>query len=74
MVDRHLRRPLVDAAELPVECSRSTIEADDVVFAIAQDPYSVPLLADLGIQVECVAKLLERHRSRRSPPDIAGPD
>lgn len=72
--DEHLRKLLIDAAELAVYCGRSTIEADDVLFAIAQDPHSMPLLADLGIQVERISELLERHRSRRSPPDVADPN
>jgi hypothetical protein len=33
--DGHLRKLVVDAAEVVVECGRSTIEVADVVFAIA---------------------------------------
>lgn len=72
--DEHLRKLLIDAAELAVDCGRSTIEAADVVFAIAQDRGSIGLLlAELGVQVERVAELLERHRSRPAPPDLTGP-
>ena len=58
-----LRSVLVAAAELAVECDRSHIELADVVFAIAEDPNAMPLLAELGIQIERVPELLERHRS-----------
>ena len=71
--DEHLRKLLIDAAELAVDCGRSTIEVADVVFAIAQDRGSIGLLlAELGVQVERVAELLERHRSRPPPPDLTG--
>jgi Clp amino terminal domain, pathogenicity island component len=66
-----LRSVLVAAAELAVECGRSHIELTDVVFAICEDRNAMPLLAELGIQIERVPELLERHRSRRPPPDIA---
>jgi ATP-dependent Clp protease ATP-binding subunit ClpA len=72
--DGHLRKLLVDAAELAVKCGRSTIEVADVVFAIAQDRAVMGLLAELGVQFERVAELLERHRSRPEPPDVAGPN
>jgi ATP-dependent Clp protease ATP-binding subunit ClpA len=71
--DRHLRKLLVDAAELAVECGRSTIEVADVVFAIAADSNAMLLLAELGVQEDRVAELLDRHRFRRAPPDITGP-
>jgi hypothetical protein len=41
--DGHLRKLLVDAADLAIDCGRWTIEADDVVVAIAHDPRSMPL-------------------------------
>jgi ATP-dependent Clp protease ATP-binding subunit ClpA len=73
--DEHLRKLLIDAAELAVDCGRSTIEASDMVFAIAQDRGSIGLLlAELGVQVERVAELLERHRSMPAPPDLTGPN
>jgi ATP-dependent Clp protease ATP-binding subunit ClpA len=63
-----LRSVLVAAAELAVECGRSHIELADVVFAICEDRNAMPLLAELGIGVERVPELIERHRSRRPPP------
>ena len=62
---------LVAAAELAVECGRSHIELADVVFAICEGPQRDRLLlAELGIQIERVPELLERHRSTRPPPDV----
>ena len=65
-----LRSVLVAAAELAVECGRSHIELADVVFAICEDRNAMPLLAELGIQIERVPELLERHRSTRPPPAV----
>jgi Clp amino terminal domain, pathogenicity island component len=65
-----LRSLLVAAAELAVECGRSHIEVADVLFAIAEDRDAMPLLAELGIQVERVPELFERHRSTRPPPAV----
>ncbi|MGZ4252588.1 MAG: Clp protease N-terminal domain-containing protein [Solirubrobacteraceae bacterium] len=65
-----LRSVLVAAAELAVECGRSHIELTDVVFAICEDRNAMPLLAELGIQIERVPELLERHRSTRPPPAV----
>jgi hypothetical protein len=65
-----LRSVLVASAELAVECGRSHIELTDVVFAICEDPNAMPLLAELGIQIERVPELLERHRSTRPPPAV----
>lgn len=65
-----LRSVLVAAAELAVECGRSHIELADVLFAIAEDRNAMPLLAELGLQIERVPELLERHRSRRPPPEV----
>jgi hypothetical protein len=65
-----LRSVLVAAAELAVECGRSHIELTDVVFAICEDRNAMPLLAELGIQIERVPELLERHRSMRPPPAV----
>jgi ATP-dependent Clp protease ATP-binding subunit ClpA len=70
--DGHLRKLLIDAAELAIDCDRSRIEVADVVFAIAQDRNAIGVLAELGVQVERVAELLERHRSRPGPPDHNG--
>ncbi len=70
--DGHLRRLLMNAAELAVDCERSRIETADVVFAVAQDPNASGLLVELGVQVERVAELLERHRSSPGPPDLNG--
>jgi ATP-dependent Clp protease ATP-binding subunit ClpA len=65
-----LRSLLAAAAELAVECGRSHIELTDVVFAICEDRNAMPLLAELGIQIERVSELLERHRSTRPPPAV----
>src|SRR5205814_5089487 len=66
-----LRSGLVAAAELAVECGRSHIELADVLFAIAEERTAMPLLTELGIQIERGPELLERHRSRW-PPSAAG--
>lgn len=65
-----LRSVLVAAADLALECGRSHIEVADVLFAIAEDRNAMPLLAELGIQIERVPELLERHRATRSPPEV----
>jgi hypothetical protein len=65
-----LRSVLVAAAELALECGRSHIEVADVLFAIAEERNAMPLLAELGIQLERVPELLERHRATRQPPDV----
>jgi Clp amino terminal domain, pathogenicity island component len=65
-----LRSVLVAAAELAVECGRSHIELADVVFAICEDRNAIPLLAELGIQIERMPELLQRHRSTRPPPAV----
>ncbi len=65
-----LRSVLVAAAELAVQCDRSYIELTDLVFAICEDRNAMPLLAELGIQIERVPELLERHRSTRPPPAV----
>jgi hypothetical protein len=43
-----------------------------VLFAIAEDRAAMPLLAELGIQIERVPGLLERHRSTAPPPLAVG--
>jgi len=63
---------LVAAAELALECARSHIQVADVLFAIAEDRAAMPLLAELGIQIERVPGLLERHRSTAPPPLAVG--
>ena len=63
-----VRSVLVAAAELAVECGRSHIELADVVFAICEDHNAMPLLAELGLRIERVPELLERHRALRRPP------
>jgi ATP-dependent Clp protease ATP-binding subunit ClpC len=60
----HLRHLLVDAAELAVECGRSTIEVEDVLFAIVKSRDLLPLLTELGVQHERVDGMLAAHRSR----------
>jgi hypothetical protein len=65
-----LRSVLVAAAELALECGRSHIQVTDVLFAVAEDRDAMVLLAELGIQVERVPELHERHRSTRPPPAI----
>jgi hypothetical protein len=65
-----LRSVLVAAAELAVECGRSHIELTDLVFAVCEDRNAMPLLAELGIQIERVPELLARHRSTRPPPAV----
>jgi ATP-dependent Clp protease ATP-binding subunit ClpA len=65
-----LRRVLAAAAELALESGRSHIELADVLFAIAEDPDAMPLLAELGVQIDRVADLVERHRSRHSPREV----
>jgi ATP-dependent Clp protease ATP-binding subunit ClpA len=63
-----LRSVLAAAADLALQCDRSHIELTDVVFAICEDRNALALLTELGIQVERVPELLERHRSTRPPP------
>jgi hypothetical protein len=64
-----LHQILVAAAEVAVDCGRSTIDVSDVLFAIANDRSAMPLLAELGVQIEEVAGVMARHRARTWPPE-----
>jgi hypothetical protein len=63
-----LHQILVAAAEVAVDCGRSTIDVSDVLLAIATDRSAAPLLAELGVQIEAVAGVMARHRARPWPP------
>jgi len=63
-----LRQVLVAAAEVAIDCGRSTIDVSDVILAIATDKRAMPLLAELGVQVEAVSGVMARHRARTWPP------
>jgi ATP-dependent Clp protease ATP-binding subunit ClpA len=64
-----LRRVLIAAAELAIDCGRLKIDVDDVLLTIVADRTVAPLLAELGIQLESVDGVIARYPAQRRATD-----
>jgi ATP-dependent Clp protease ATP-binding subunit ClpC len=69
-----LHNVLFAAAELAIDGGRARIDIGDVLLAIARDRRALPLLSELGVQIEAVEGVVARHIVEHWPPEPGTPD